>query len=108
MLVATTRARDEQVWDQWLTSLANWFPGLPDGAVIKGYRLLQLRRYEETPARLWEGLERGIPYFAAVIRMLSLGFSQLEDDKGLKLVTRIAARADPGQAFTVLRLPGST
>ncbi len=107
VLVSTSRDPGLQHWDQWLENLANWFPALPDGAVLLGFRLLQLGQYDEGRARLEEGLNRGIPYFAATFRMLTLGFSQLEDDAALKHISRLTTRVDPSQPFTVIRLSGS-
>ncbi len=105
VLVSTSREANEQHWDQWLQNLANWFPALPDGAILHGYRLLQLGRYDEGRARLEEALNRGIPYFASIFRMLTLGFSQLEDDTALKHISQLATRVDPPQPFTVIRMP---
>lgn len=105
ILVATSKDPGEQHWDQWLKNLANWFPVLPDGAVLLGYRLLRLGQYDEGRAWLQEGLNRGIPYFAFTIRMLTLGFSQLEDDDALNYISQLATRVDPSQPFTVIRLP---
>lgn len=105
VLVSTTRESGQQHWDRWLVNLANWFPALPDGAILLGYRLLRLGQYDEGRERLIEGLNRGIPYFAFTFRMLTLGFSQLEDDAALKHISHLATRVDPSQPFTVIRLP---
>lgn len=107
ILVTTSRDPGEQHWDRWLKNLANWFPALPDGAMLLGYRLIQLGQYDEGRAWLEEGLNRGIPYFAFSFRMLTLGFSQLEDDGALKHISHLATRVDPSQPFTVIRLPES-
>ncbi|WP_377190464.1 hypothetical protein [Ruegeria meonggei] len=106
-LVAASPDRGEQHWDSWLHNLAEWNPGLPDGAVLLGYRLLQLGQYDEARHWLHEGLRRGIPWFSLVVRILRLGLAQLEDDEGLAHIARISARVDSDQAFTVIRLPES-
>ncbi|MBY5841304.1 hypothetical protein J3P71_20890 [Rhizobium leguminosarum] len=105
ILVAKTLDGEPRYWDDWLENLANWFPGMPDGAVLLAYRCIQKGRYHEAERWLSEAVARGIPYFAATLHFLSVALSQLEQDELLARIAPVASRVDPGQPFTVIRLP---
>ena len=102
-----------QYWDPWLDNLANWFPRIPDGKIILGCRRLQQARSpsdrQAAFAHLRDGFDRGIPFFSATVRMFSLAMAQLGNDfdqaEALRLAAApVAARLDPDQPFTVIRL----
>jgi hypothetical protein len=93
----------------WTRNLANWFPWMPDGAVICGWHLLR----EPTPnleqALTWflEAEQRGIPLYAQGLRLLFDGLrlfqAKFADEGGrlAKAVDRLrpylaAARAGSG------------
>jgi hypothetical protein len=113
----TTRTPE---WVQWIDNLANWFPWLPDGAILQGW--LALRRRGRDPdlagarAALLEAEKRGIPIFTAGIRRLSDGLLILaseakrrkipdaELDAALARVRCLAWQSDPRQVFTCVRL----
>ncbi|TAX38979.1 hypothetical protein [Rhizobium leguminosarum] len=105
ILVSNVEDTSRKKWDKWLQNLANWFPGIPDGAAICGYRCLQQGRYEEANDWLRKSVERGLPFFSATFRLLSLGFAQLEDDAYLRKISKGLVSVDPSQPFTVLSLP---
>jgi hypothetical protein len=113
ILSARTTSTDWQQWDQWLENLANWFPRIPDGKIILGCRRLQQAQSYQDRAKvlvhLQEGFARGIPMMSATFRMFALALAQLGDDfpeaEQLRLDTAaVAARVDPEQPFTVIRL----
>src|SRR5262249_41473671 len=48
-------------WRSWIENLANWFPDLPDGAVLKATQLLRYpdddKSYDQARASLFEAFE---------------------------------------------------
>lgn len=99
-------------WHGWVDNLANWFPDIPDGSILKAS--LRLRspgtKSSETEAKasLLEAFDRGIPYYSAGVSWLLDGLSQFAGDpmvdEKLKLVHKVALRLDVSQAFTVVRI----
>lgn len=67
----------------WITNLANWFPRLPDGAVLHAWRQLYEERYlsdetiERVHARLLQAIGRGIPVYSKGVRLLYEGLQML-------------------------------
>ncbi|MEZ2333480.1 caspase family protein [Mesorhizobium sp. RCC_202] len=111
--VAAASADVEKRWEPWLRNLADWFPGLPDGPIILGRRLLMRARNAEqiAEARKWlfEGFDRGVPVYSLCVDWLARGLESLGGDeadlKARKLAARhLANRVDPTRAFTVIRL----
>lgn len=105
---------ERERWDNWLPNMMNWFPWLPDGAIVHARRIIQRPRNsmerQEALAALKESYARGIPYFTAGVMHLrdSLLLYAKKDSEArqmLETVSRLATRIDPGQAFTVLRFP---
>jgi hypothetical protein len=105
VLVSTVENASPQRWDAWLGNLANWFPGIPDGAAIFGYRLLQLGERETAHGWLIKSVEAGLPFFSATFRLLSLAFAQLGDSEYARRISPAAAAVDPTQPFTVIHVP---
>lgn len=111
--VAASSSDIEKRWDPWLRNLANWFPGIPDGPIILGRRLLMRARNanEIAEARKWlfEGFDRGVPVYSLSVDWLARGLESLPG-KDAKLVEgrlaarQLANRVDPTRAFTVIRL----
>lgn len=116
ILITQARSSERQQWDGWLENLSNWFPGIPDGAVLLGYRRLQQAK-DETGLRgayeiLRTAFERGIPFFSASIRMLALALAQIsgeipEADRLRRAIALVATRVDPDQPFTVIQGTGT-
>jgi len=114
-LIAVSAASPEidKVWDPWLHNLANWFPTLPDGAIILARRLLTRARSakELAEARHWftEGFRRGVPCYSLSVDWLARGLESLpgEDHELLQMqatARRLANRVDSGLTFTVARI----
>lgn len=95
-------------WDDWLENLATWFPNMPDAAAIYGYRCLQMGEIEKANLWLTRSVRQGLPFFSATFRLLTLGFSQLEDRRSLDLISPAAAAVDVTQPFTVIHVPWGT
>jgi hypothetical protein len=113
VLIARTTSTEPQHWDQWLDNLANWFEHIPDGKILLGCRRLrQARRKEDRETALGhlrDGFMRGVPFLSATVRMLSLALAQLgsdfdEADHLRQEISFVAARVDPEQPFTVIRI----
>lgn len=103
--------RDDESWHSWIDNLTNWFPEIPDGAILKASMRLRFPKNKnsavEAKAGLLEAFDRGIPYYSAGISWLLDGLTQFADDTAvaekMKLVHRVALRLDVSQAFTVIR-----
>lgn len=104
-------------WMQWIDNLCDWFPHIPDGAILRGAILLRFPRDEnsadEARKSFLEGFERGLPYYSAGVAWLLDGLTTFADtdpeiDRKMKLVRQVAQRIDQSQAFTVLKLDGRT
>ncbi|MBY2937936.1 caspase family protein [Rhizobium leguminosarum] len=102
----------DQRWDPWLHNLSNWFPGIPDGPIILGRRLLTRAKNqnEVAAAKAWllEGFKRGAPLYSLSVDWLARDLEALPDDDDEMTRMRTAARrlaslTDPTQAFTVIR-----
>jgi len=108
ILVSNIADLQRKRWDDWLENLANWFPNMPDAAAIYGYRCLQMGEIEEANLWLTRSVNQGLPFFSATFRLLTLGFSQLEDRRSLDLISPAAAAVDVTQPFTVIHVPWGT
>lgn len=113
VLLARSARVQAQDWDDWLQNLCNWFPGVPDGAILLGCRRLQRAQDSKGVLSAFEavklGWERGIPFFSATIQMLSVALAQMgcefdEADKLRRNIAAVASRVDPNQTFTVIHL----
>jgi hypothetical protein len=98
-------------WHQWIDNLEDWFPEMPDGAVLKGMLRLRYPRGKDSPREAREAFlrafDRGIPYFSAGVAWLLDGLTVFPDDEiqeKANQVQRVAQRLDLAQAFTVIRL----
>jgi hypothetical protein len=105
ILVSNVTNRSRQKWDEWLENLAKWFPKMPDAAAILGYRSLQLGDLDNARAWLRRSVEEGMPFFSATFKLLMLGFSQLDDQDSLDLISSAAGAVDVSQPFTVIHIP---
>ncbi|BCH34821.1 hypothetical protein MesoLjLc_67510 [Mesorhizobium sp. L-8-10] len=107
---------EEASWHDWVDNLANWFPHIPDGAILKASLRLRFPRDknsgEEARASLLDAFDRGVPFYSAGVSWLLDGLTQFADDPGveekMKIVHRIALRLDLSQAFTVVRISDRT
>jgi hypothetical protein len=119
----STQAGSDTRWHSWIDNLGNWFPWMPDGAILQGW--LALRRRDQSPdlvkarSALLEAERRGVPYYTAGVRRLSDGLMLLANearrngapdpqvDEALTRVRRLAWQVDPRQTFTCVRLMSS-
>ena len=112
-------AAQRERWFGWVDTLARSVPWLPDGPILAGW--LALRggaepRVDQARAALLEAHRRGLPFYAASLRLLYDGLTLLandaaEDARGddelqaaLAAVRRLVLRLDVRQPFTVLQL----
>lgn len=115
MAVAASSPDFEKRWDPWLRNLAAWFPGLPDGPIILGRRLLMRARNAQDIAaartQFVEGFRRGAPVFSMSADWMARGFESLPGDDAELLdlrarARRLANRIDRKRPFTVIRVSG--
>lgn len=113
MVVAASHPNMEKRWDPWLKNLAEWFPGLPDGPIILGRRMLMRSRIADDIAaarrQFIDGFRRGVPAFSMSVDWMARGFESLPGDdaelKELRIRARqLANRVDPRRPFTVIRM----
>jgi hypothetical protein len=113
VLLATGEPARDAAWHNWIETLANRFPDLPDGAVLKAAQRLRYPNdnacYDQAKASLFDAFERGIPYYSAGVAWLLDGLTLFaeedsEANERMKLVHKVAQRLDVSQAFTVIRV----
>lgn len=113
VLVAGATSNEPQPWDRWLDNLSRWFPGIPDGAILLGCRRAAQATdhagLEEAHRLLRLGIHRGLPFFSATFRLLTVTLAQIggdvpDADDDRRFVAPVVARVDPDQPFTVIRL----
>lgn len=78
----------------WANNLANWFPWLPDGAIIHATQLLNKKEKTDSDIdlirkRLLQAADEGIPVYSEGLRLLEKGLTQLwyhseQKDNGIK------------------------
>jgi hypothetical protein len=101
--VACGPIADSGLDPQWLRNLADWFPGLPDGAVALGRHLLREGQPDAARDAFRTAAARGIPVFSLAVDWLAEGLEVLAPDAAEE-PRRWAWRTDPARAFTVLKL----
>jgi hypothetical protein len=107
------------IWERWVENLANWFPWLPDGAVLAAILRLRGAVRDDDLAIARRGLEtaydRGIPTYTAILRLMLEGMTLIAEDPDadpgrlremLPRVRGVARLIDPGQVFTTLQFRG--
>ncbi|MEW6441601.1 MAG: hypothetical protein AB1640_11765 [bacterium] len=113
ILIAQAVSTERQHWDRWVENLSRWFPGIPDGPILLGCRRVaqaqSLDDLTQAFKHLREGIDRGIPFFSASIRMLTLTLAQIgsdvpEAEDARRFVAPVSTRVDPDQPFTAVRL----
>jgi hypothetical protein len=82
------RVRDVARLHDWAENLANWFPWMADGAIIRAWQLIdEVRRRHEQVAlelgpvrdRLLEAVARGLPLYTEGLRLLRDGLMLIEN-----------------------------
>jgi hypothetical protein len=111
LLRTAARPEEQQARQAWMRNLANWFPRIPDGAVIYGASLLRgadagdpeaPSRVDEARTYLLEAVARGIPTYTMGLRLLFDSLRALGEERGddtelaaaLARVRTVAAYAD--------------
>jgi hypothetical protein len=113
--LATLSGTEFPKWVNWLTNVNDWFPWLPDGAIVHAIYLLKTARSKEdldaASKAFVTGYERGIPYYATGVQQLLQGLYVFRSrdkkiDEMYKKVSSVALRVDPDQTFTVIGVRG--
>ena len=100
-------------WHPWVDNLAEWFPWLPDGPIIRARLLLQLARDDDDFKAAHEALQvafaRGLPYYGLGLQWLVDGLTVFASEdhttaEMLEAVRPVARRCNLQQPFTVLEL----
>lgn len=113
------KAGDLDRLHNWANNLAEWYPWLPDGAIIHAWQLI--KTYQGNPTESWQiksrlmqAWKRGIPVYTEGLRLLYEGMLQLsshyyhrdaELEKVLGEVRIAISLVDWGQGVTTLNLP---
>lgn len=119
------RARAFERLHDWANNLANWFPWMADGAIIRAWQMIaDLRRwrgrrgrkpsFEPVCLRLLEAVDRGVPLYSEGLRLLreglllcrSTGVNKSAVESALKIVSTYVEASDPTAAATTFT--GST
>jgi hypothetical protein len=112
-MVGTATDDKDHEWHQWVANLAQWFPQVPDGAILRAQLHLRLRRGPQdlVDAAQWlkEAYRRGLPYYTLGIRWLLDGLDKLgtrdpELETMRRAVQALAWRLHPQSAFTILHV----
>ncbi|ARX80731.1 MULTISPECIES: hypothetical protein [Streptomyces] len=110
VLIGTDHTRGETYWDPWLERLADSFPWISDGAILRAIRMLRRASPDLRRARdgLIEACDRGIPFYTLGLVWLVDGLSAFPDDpacvRRLDEVRRLSWQADMRQPFVILDL----
>ncbi|MFJ4777610.1 hypothetical protein [Streptomyces sp. NPDC088762] len=110
VLIGTDHSRGETYWDPWLEHLADSFPRIGDGAILRAVRLLRRASpdREQARERLIEAFDRGIPYYTLGLIWLVDGLSAFPDDpacaRRLDEARRLSWLADMREPFLILDL----
>lgn len=96
----------------WVRNLADWFPFLPDGAILQGWFCIHAGRAEEAGDWFHAALDRGVPMYTEGVRLLHDGLNFLRglypDDARIQSDTgrayRLASVANFDSELTCLSL----
>ncbi|MCP4072977.1 MAG: hypothetical protein GY742_14765 [Hyphomicrobiales bacterium] len=101
--VACSPIESFNIQEQWLRNLSEWFPSLPDGAIILGRHLHKHGEIDEARECYRIALERGVPGFSLAVDWLAEGLETLDYENSHE-AKRWSRMSDPHKTFTVLRL----
>lgn len=99
-------------WRDWVDNLCNWFPWLPDGAILKAakYFVLGDKNREDAFAALMEAYDRGLPFFTFGLKLMLEGMRRFANEGEVKAAERLhtlealAAVTDPAHNFLTLNV----
>lgn len=108
VLLSSGPSDEEASWPSWLSNLAEYFPHLPDGLILRARWLLARNREEDLEKAhelLYEAFNRGVPYFTTGVVWLIEGLEQTSIGcpictEILRKVRGVARSMDLSQAFT--------
>jgi len=108
ILMSTQEGEDSDDWPRWLNNLAERFPNLPDGAILRARWLVRKGGREniaEAHELIYESISRGIPFFTTGVIWLVDCLEQTSIDcpiciEMLKKIRGVARSMDLSQAFT--------
>lgn len=112
--LATANRKQLDQWRSWAVNLMEWFPWVPDGAIIRACVLMdgeistEVRRDILNAAK--DSYRRGLPFFTVGLKHLReiltiFGGDDPEAEKMLDSVRSISARCDISETFTTLQFP---
>lgn len=112
VLLSSSFSDEEASWPGWLSNLAEYFPHLPDGLILRARWLLARNRREnlnEAHHLLFESFNRGIPYFTTGVVWLIEGLERTSIGcptctEILRRVRGVARSMDLSQAFTSISI----
>ncbi|MFB7830321.1 hypothetical protein [Streptomyces sp. NPDC056056] len=110
VLLGTDHRSEETYWDPWLRVLADRYPWLSDGAILRAVRLLRRPGADLQEARngLLDAFDRGIPFYTLGLTWLADGLAAFPDDPAcatrLDQVRRLSWLADMREPFLILDL----
>jgi hypothetical protein len=101
-------------WPHWLENLAENFPHLPDGAILRSKWLLDRGGSADLPEAgrlLRDAFDRGVPFFTAGVAWLMEGLARVADGDDdefsamLRTVRAVARSIDLARGLTSFSLP---
>ncbi|GLW03392.1 hypothetical protein [Streptomyces lavendulae] len=113
VLLGTDHSPGATRWDPWLERLADGFPWLGDGAILRAVRLLRRARGDPGQVRrgrdgLIEAFDRGIPFYTLGLAWLVDGLAAFPEDPGcarrLDAARRLSWLVDTREPFLILDL----
>lgn len=113
VLIGTDHSPGETRWDPWLERLADGFPWLGDGAILRAVRLLRRASGDRRDVRrgrdgLIEAFDRGIPFYTLGLAWLVDGLAAFPEDpecaRRLDAARRLSWLVDTREPFLILDL----
>jgi hypothetical protein len=113
VLLSTVDSDQLGDWPHWLENLAENFPHLADGAILRVKWLLDRGGSADLPEarrRLREAYDRGVPFFTAGVAWLMEGLARVADGEDefsmmLRTVRAVAPSVDLARGLTSFSLP---
>lgn len=113
VLLATRLNGEDVEWRDWIKNLSNWFPEVPDGAILEGAMYLngpkEIRDFDRAATCFETAFDRGLPYYTLGFSWLLSGLSVLQDQiptaaANLQVVESVSRMLETTSPFTALRL----
>lgn len=112
--LATANRTQLDHWRAWTVNLMDWFPWVPDGAIIRACVLMDGPISSGTKLEILDAAKssfrRGLPYFSVGLKHLReiftiFGTDDAEAVRMLNSVREISSRCDISETFTTLQFP---